>query len=72
MCNSLALSPEEMAIAWGYNVNDKNRPPVVNVNQKERISVLESLGVLMAFVISGSGMKLWLEINQGTNCTFTV
>lgn len=54
----VALSPKEIAIALGYNVNDKNRSPVVNVNQKERISVLESLVVLMGFVISGSGVKL--------------
>jgi hypothetical protein len=53
-----ALSPEEVLIALGHNINDKNRPPFVKVNPNERTSVLETLVVLMALMISDSNVQL--------------
>jgi hypothetical protein len=53
-----AMPPEEVMRTLGYNLNDKNHPPIVTVNPHDRISVLESLVVLMALVISQSEVKL--------------
>ncbi|HEY9669125.1 MAG TPA: ATP/GTP-binding protein [Coleofasciculaceae cyanobacterium] len=53
-----ALIPEEILINLGYDIKDKNRPPVVTINPNERTSVLEALVVLMALVIAGSDVKL--------------
>lgn len=53
-----ALNPEEIVMNLGYNIHDKNRPPIVNVNPNERTSVLESLVVLMGLVIAGSNVQL--------------
>ena len=55
-----ASEPEDIMIALGYNMNDKNRPPFVTVNPKDRLSVLEALVVLMAHTLSWSDMKLSL------------
>lgn len=53
-----ALNSEEILKDLGYNMNDKNRPPIVNVNSNDRTSVLEALVALMALVIAGSEVKL--------------
>jgi signal recognition particle receptor subunit beta len=53
-----ALNPEEIVMNLGYDIHDKNRPPIVNVNPNERTSVLESLVVLMGLVIAGSNVQL--------------
>ena len=53
-----ALAPEEIISALGYNMNDKNRPPVLNVNPTDRSSVLEALVLLMGLVTSQSDVKL--------------
>jgi hypothetical protein len=42
----------------GYNMNDKNRPPVVKLNPNNRTQVLEALIVMMALIIEGSDVKL--------------
>lgn len=52
------VPPEDILNKLGYDINDKNRPPVVNVNPNARTSVLEALVVLMALVIANSNMKL--------------
>jgi signal recognition particle receptor subunit beta len=53
-----ALPPEDILNKLGYDIHDKNRPPVVNVNPTERTSVVEALVVLMAQVIGNSNVKL--------------
>ncbi|MEP0886055.1 hypothetical protein NDI49_31465, partial [Trichocoleus sp. ST-U3] len=53
-----ALTPEEIISALGYNMNDKNRPPVLNVNPTDRSSVIEALVLLMSLVTSQSDVKL--------------
>ncbi len=53
-----ALNAEEIVMNLGYNIHDKNRPPLVNVNPNERTSVLESLVVLMGQVIAESTVQL--------------
>lgn len=53
-----ALTPEEIMLALGYDMNDKNRPPSVKVNPNARSSILEALVVLMALTIAGSDVKL--------------
>lgn len=53
-----ALIPEEILMNLGYDIQDKNRPPVVTINPNERTSVLEALLVLMALMIAGSDVKL--------------
>ena len=53
-----ALIPEEILMNLGYDIHDKNRPPVVDINPNNRSSVVESLVVLMAHVIAGSDVKL--------------
>jgi signal recognition particle receptor subunit beta len=53
-----ALMSEEILINLGYDIHDKNRPPVVDINPNDRTSVLEALVVLMALVIGGSDVRL--------------
>ena len=53
-----AIAPEEIMTSLGYDMNDKNRPPLVKVNPNDRSSVLEALVVLMALLIAGSDVKL--------------
>jgi signal recognition particle receptor subunit beta len=53
-----ALIPEEIVMNLGYDIHDKNRPPIVNVNPQDRTSVLEALIVLMGLVIAGSNAQL--------------
>ena len=53
-----ALEPEDIMMTLGYNIHDKNRPPYVTVNPKDRLSVLEALVVVMARAIAWSDMKL--------------
>jgi hypothetical protein len=53
-----ALDSEEIITALGYNIHDKNRPPIVEVNPLDRISVLEALVALMALLIAGSDVRL--------------
>lgn len=55
-----ALKPEDIMTTLGYNVNDKNCPPFVNINPKDRLSVIEALVVLMARTLAWSDMKLSL------------
>jgi uncharacterized protein len=55
-----ALEPEDMMMALGYKMNDKNRPPYVAVNPKERLSVSEALVALMARTIAWSDVELSL------------
>jgi hypothetical protein len=42
----------------GYDMNDKNRPPIVKINPTNRASVIEALVVLMALIIESSNIKL--------------
>lgn len=53
-----ALFPEEVMMTLGYNIHDKNRPPVVNINPLDRTSVLETLVALMAAMIAESNVHL--------------
>ena len=53
-----AIAPEEVMVTLGYNLNDKDHPPIVEVNPNNRTSVLEALVVLMGLVISGTNVKL--------------
>ena len=53
-----ALAPEEIISALGYNMNDKNRPPVLNINPIDRSSVLEALVLLMGLATSESDVRL--------------
>ena len=53
-----ALIPEEILMNLGYDIQDKNYPPIITINPNERTSVLEALVVLMALVIAGSDVKL--------------
>lgn len=53
-----ALIPEEIMINLGYDIHDKSRPPVMNINPNNRTSVLEALVVIMALMIAGSDVKL--------------
>jgi signal recognition particle receptor subunit beta len=53
-----ALIPEEIVMNLGYDIHDKNRPPIVSVNPQDRTSVLEALIVLMGLVIAGSNAQL--------------
>ena len=54
-----AMMSEEILMNIGYELHDKNRPPVVDINPNERTSVLEALIVLMALVIAGSDVNLF-------------
>jgi hypothetical protein len=53
-----ASTPEEVMTALGYNLNDRNRPPLVKVNPNDRNSAMQALAVLLALVISESDVKL--------------
>jgi signal recognition particle receptor subunit beta len=53
-----ALASEDILMTLGYNIHDKNCPPIVNVNPKDRTSVIEALLILMALLIEGSDVKL--------------
>lgn len=53
-----ALTPEEILTNLGYDIHDKHRPPVVNINPNDRTTVLEAMVVLMALVVAGSDVKL--------------
>jgi hypothetical protein len=48
-----ALPTEEIMTALGYDMHQKNRPPIVKVNPTERSSVLEALVVSMALLLEG-------------------
>ena len=54
-----ALNREEIILALGYNMNDKERPPVLNINPTDRSSVLEALVLLMGLVTSENDVKLF-------------
>ena len=53
-----ALEPESIMNTLGYDMNDKNRPPIVKINPTNRASVIEALIVLMALIIESSNIKL--------------
>lgn len=54
-----ALAPEDIMMTLGYNIQDKNSPPIVNINPTERASVIEALVVLMSLIIESSNVKLF-------------
>lgn len=53
-----ALASEDILMTLGYNMHEKNCPPIVNVNPKDRTSVIEALLILMALLIESSDVKL--------------
>ena len=53
-----ALTPEEILSTLGYDIHDKNRPPMVNINPNDRTTVLEAMVVLMGLIVAQSDVKL--------------
>ncbi|MDP8962816.1 MAG: ATP/GTP-binding protein [Cyanobacteriota bacterium] len=54
-----ALAVEDIVMSLGYNMNDKNCPPIVRVNPTDRASVIEALLVLMGFLIEEDNVNLF-------------